>query len=171
MPVGTTNNAQVANTSLPAGERINKTPIFISGVNDTRAFLARLRGPCPIQLTAQLKAETLVVVPATADGFRAAVSTLLSLDRKNGASFHTYSLPEDRCVPLLIKNLGRRMPESVVLEELGSLDIHVQGVMQLRNGRRDQDPFKDRPPTPTSMFLWRGARRCRRCEPLQSSAA
>jgi hypothetical protein len=60
----------------------------------------------------------------------------------------TYSLPEDRCVRLLIKNLGRRMPEGVVREELESLGILVQGVMQLRFGRRDQDPAKDRPPTP-----------------------
>ena len=56
-PDGTTQNAQVANTCLSAGERANKTPIFISGVRDTRAFLAWLRGSCPSGLTAQLKAE------------------------------------------------------------------------------------------------------------------
>ena len=72
---------------------------------------------------------------------------------------------------LLIKNLGRRMPESAVLEELGSLDIRVHGVMQLRSGRRDQDPAKDRPPTPTSLCLWHVARRCLRCESSPSSAA
>jgi hypothetical protein len=62
-------------------------------------------------------------------------------------SFNT-SLPEDRCVRLLVKNLGKRMPESVVREELESLNISVQGVMRLRFGRRDQDPAKDRPPNP-----------------------
>jgi hypothetical protein len=149
MPVGTTKHAQVANGSAPPGERSDKTPIFISGVTDTRAFLAWLRESCPSKLTAQLKAERLVVVPATADGFRAAVSALRSLDGRNGVSFHTYSLPEDCSVRLLIKNLGRRMPETVVLEELGSLGIRVPGVVQLRSGRRDQDPSKDRPPTPT----------------------
>ena len=40
------------------------------------------------------------------------------------------------------------MPEAVVREELEALDIHVQVVMQLRSGRRDQDPTKDRPLTP-----------------------
>jgi len=40
------------------------------------------------------------------------------------------------------------MPESVVREELEFLGIHDQGVTQLRSGRRDQDPNKDRPPTP-----------------------
>jgi hypothetical protein len=39
MPDGTTLNAQVANTCLPP----NKTPIFISGVRKTHAFLAWLR--------------------------------------------------------------------------------------------------------------------------------
>ena len=80
-------------------------------------------------------------------------------------TFHTYSVPEDRCVRLLIKNLGKRMPEVVALQELGSLDIHVQGVMHLRFGHRDQDPAKDRHPIPTSLCLWCGARRCPRCEP------
>jgi hypothetical protein len=57
MPIGTTNCAQVANTCLPAGERPNKTPIFISGARYTRSFLAWLRAACPGGLTAQLKGE------------------------------------------------------------------------------------------------------------------
>ena len=77
-----------------------------------------LRESCPFRLKAQLKAEKLVVVPATADGFRAAVSALRSIDGRGVVSFHSYSLPVDRCVRLLIKNLGSRMPEGVVLELL-----------------------------------------------------
>ena len=46
---------------------------------------------------AQLKSEKLMVVPSTADGFRAMVSALRSLDGKDGVSFHTFTLPEDRC--------------------------------------------------------------------------
>jgi len=46
-PDGTTSNAQVANACLPAGKGRNKTPIFISGVSDTRSFLAWLRASCP----------------------------------------------------------------------------------------------------------------------------
>jgi hypothetical protein len=88
-----------------------------------------------------------MVVPSNANGFRAVVSTLLSLNVGEGVSFHT-TLLEDRCVWLLVKNLGRGMPESVVREELESLNIRVQGVTQLRSGRRDQDPIKDRTPTP-----------------------
>jgi len=45
-----------------------------------------------------------------------------------GVSFHTFTLPEDGCVRLLVKNLGRGIPESVVREEIETLDIHVQGV-------------------------------------------
>ena len=63
-------------------------------------------------------------------------------------SFHTFTLPEEGCARLLVKNLGRGMPESVVREELESLDIRVKGVKQLRSGRRDQDPTKHRPLTP-----------------------
>jgi len=89
----------------------------------------------------------LMFVPSTADGFRAAVSALRSLDGKDGVSFHTFTIPEDRCARLLVKNLGRGMSESVVREELESLNIRVQGVTRLRSGRRDQDHAKDRPPT------------------------
>jgi len=88
-----------------------------------------------------------MVVPSNANGFRAAVNALRSIDGE-GVSFHTFTLPEDRYARLLLKNLGRGVPESVVQEELETLGIHVQRVTQLRSGRRDQDPNKDRPPTP-----------------------
>jgi hypothetical protein len=58
-----------------------------------------------------------------------------------------------------------------VLEELGSLGIRVHGVMQLRSGRRDQHSAKDRPPTPTSLCLWHGARRCLGCGKSPNSVA
>jgi hypothetical protein len=80
MPIGTTNRAQVANTCLPAGERPNKTQIFISDARVTRAFLSWSRAACPGGLSAQLKAEKLMVVPSTDDGFRATVKALRSLD-------------------------------------------------------------------------------------------
>jgi hypothetical protein len=95
---------------------------------------------------AQLKGEKLMVIPSTAYGFRATIRTLRSLDGKEGVSFHTFTLPEDRCVRLLVKNLGKGMPKS------DSLDIHVQGVVQLRSGRRELDPTKERPPTPHSFI-------------------
>jgi len=68
-----------------------------------------------------------MVMPSTANAFRAAVSALRSIDGE-GVSFYTFTLPEDLCARLLVKNLGHCMPESVVREELGSLSIHVQGV-------------------------------------------
>jgi hypothetical protein len=58
-------------------------------------------------------------------------------------------------VRLLVKNLGK---SSVVCEELKSLNIRVQGVMQLRSGRRDQDHAKDRPPPPPSLHRLGGER-------------
>jgi hypothetical protein len=95
-----------------------------------------------------MKGEILMMVPETADGFRATIGALRSLDANEGVSFHTFSLPEDRCVRLLLKNLGKRMPEAEIREELKALHINVQAVMQLRSKRRDQDPDKDCPLTP-----------------------
>ena len=82
-PGGTTTSAQVTNTCLPAGERPNKTNIFISGVRDTRAFLAWLRRSCPGGLTAQHKAEKMMVVPSNANRLTADVSALRSLDGRS----------------------------------------------------------------------------------------
>jgi hypothetical protein len=72
-----------------------------------------------------------MVVPSTAAGFRAVVSVLRSLDGEECVSFHTFTLTEDRYVRLLVKTLGRGMAESVVREELETLNIRVQGVMHL----------------------------------------
>jgi hypothetical protein len=60
--------------------------------------------------------EKSMVVPENAEGFRAAVSELRSLDGKDGVRFQTSMLPKDRCAQLLVMNLGRRMPEGVVRE-------------------------------------------------------
>jgi hypothetical protein len=142
MPDGTTANAQVANACLPAGQRTNKTPIFISGVSNTRSFLAWLRASCPGGLKTQLKGEKLMVVPSTADGFRAVVSALRSLGGKDGVSFHTFTLPEDRCARLLVKNLGIGMPESVVrMPEHPSPGSHAAAIRSSRPGSSQGPSF------------------------------
>jgi hypothetical protein len=46
-----------------------------------------------------------------------------------GVRFHT-SLPEERCVRLLLKNLTKHMPESIVREKLESLNIRAQVPIQ-----------------------------------------
>ena len=104
-PDDTTDNAHVANACFPARQRPNKTPIFIAGVSHTRNFLPWLPASCSGGLMAQLKSEKLMVVPSTAEGFRAAVSALRSLEGKEGVSFHTFTLPEERCVRLPVMNL------------------------------------------------------------------
>ena len=104
---GTTPHAQVANICLPAGERPNKTLIFITGVSGARSFLAWLRASCPGGLTAQLKGDRWMVVLSAADGLRVTISALRSLDEGEGVSFHTITLPEDRNV----LRSGRRNPD------------------------------------------------------------
>lgn len=59
-------------------------------------------------------------------------------------SFHTFTLPEESCARLLVKNLRRGIPESVLREELESLNIRVQEVTQLISGRNEQHTAKDR---------------------------
>jgi hypothetical protein len=92
-----------------------------------------------------------MVVSSTTDGFRAEIRALWSLEGTESLRFHTFTLRENRCGRLVLKNLGKGMPENVVWEELESLDIRVQGLMQLRSGRREQDPAKDLPPN--SLFI------------------
>jgi hypothetical protein len=106
--------------------------------SEVRAFLAWLRLSCPGGLTSQLKGEKLIILLSTVKVFRAAISTLRPLDCKDGVSFHTFKLPEDCCVRILVKKSGNVMPESVVREELELLDIHVQGITQPRSGNREQ---------------------------------
>jgi hypothetical protein len=89
-----------------------------------------------------------MLVPETADGFRATIGAMRSLDANEGVSFHTFSLPEDRCVHLLLKHIDKRMPEAEIREELDALHINVQAIIQLRSKGRDQDPEKDRPLSP-----------------------
>ena len=112
-----------------------------------------------------------MVVPLTADGFRAVISALQALDGKDGVSFHTFTLPEEGCALLLVKNLGRGMPESVESEELVSLNIRVQRVTELRSGRRDQNPPSTALPSPASLYQWREGLRCLRCDHSPNSAA
>jgi len=147
--LGDTNNPDAKVTNICTPEELpNKTPIFISRVSDIRSYLVWLGVSCPSGLSVQLKGEKLMVVPATNDGFRATVSALRSLDGSKGVNFYTFSIPEVRCVRLLVKNLGKKIPESVVREDLEALSNRVQGIMQLRTGRRDQDLINNRPPTP-----------------------
>jgi hypothetical protein len=133
---GTPDTPMETTTVASAGERHTKAPSYVSGVTDTHGFLAWLRKSYPSGLSSQIKGER-----------HAGYKDSRWLASK-GVSFHTFSLPEDGCVRLLLTNLGKQMPDSVVREELEALGIHVQGVLQLRSGRSDQNEARDRPPTP-----------------------
>jgi hypothetical protein len=62
-----------------------------------------------------MKSDYLMLAPETAGGFPATISALRSLGEGEGVSFHTFSLPEDRCVRLLLKILGKSMPETEIM--------------------------------------------------------
>jgi hypothetical protein len=92
------------------------------------------------------------MVQSTADVFRDVVSAMRSLNGRDGVNFHTFKLLADPCVRLLVKNLGRCIPKSIQREELETQNNCVQGVMQLRCGRRDQDPDREHLPAPFYCF-------------------
>ena len=80
MPVGTTSSAQVATKCFaPAVKRQNKTPIYVSGVTDTRGYLMWIQASCHGRLSDQIKGERQMLIPQTADGFRTTISRLRSL--------------------------------------------------------------------------------------------
>jgi hypothetical protein len=88
--------------------------VYVSGVKKPRSFLEWVRTKYATELVAQMKGEYVMLVLETADGFRATIGALRSLGEGEGVSFHTFSLPKDRCVRLLLKNLGKRMPEAQI---------------------------------------------------------
>ena len=64
----------------PSRSTTQSDPVIHQGVTDIRGFLVWLRSQCPKGITAQMKGESLMVVPEMADDFRAAVSALRTLD-------------------------------------------------------------------------------------------
>ena len=113
-----------------------------------------------------------MVVPSTAVGFRAAVSSLRSLNGKEGVSFHT-TLTEDRCVRLLVKKLFWGMSESV-REELESLTFVSSDTFMSRScdpAVATRTPQWTALPHPTSSYRWREGLRCQKCEHSPNSPA
>jgi hypothetical protein len=108
-PIGTTSTTAKVNMLVPPGERRSKAPVYVSWVKNTRKFQDWIRAKSQSKLVAQVKGEILMLAPEAADGFRATIAALRSLDASEGVSFHTFSISEDRCVLLLLKNVGMRM--------------------------------------------------------------
>jgi hypothetical protein len=64
MLAGTTPDTPMETTTvITAGERNNKTPVYVTGITDTRGFMAWLRESCLSGLSAQMKGERLMLVP------------------------------------------------------------------------------------------------------------
>jgi hypothetical protein len=129
--------------SLPA-ERGNKSPVYVSEMRNRLEVLEWIGTKSGSRIVAQMRGEYIMLELVTADGFRATIGALKSLDEGEGVSFHTFPLPEDRCLRLLLKNLGKLMHEHEISEELEATSIQVQAVMRFRWRRRYQDSEKDR---------------------------
>jgi hypothetical protein len=69
-----------------------------------------IRAKSASKLVAQTKGELFMLVSETADG-SGIIGALRSLGESKGMNFHKFSLPEDQYVRLLLKSLGKLMPE------------------------------------------------------------
>ena len=101
--------------SLPHINELTIGPFLLQG-SLTLVLSGMVRALLPSSLSAQIKWERLTIGPGTADGFRSTFSSLRSIDGSKGVIFLIFNIPEDSCVRLLVKILGRQMPESVVRE-------------------------------------------------------
>ena len=81
--------------------------VFVSGVKNTRTFLKWLKEETGGDSSARIQGNKLVLVPNTADCIQTMVRVLRSIKASKSVSFHTYSLPEDRCTRLLFKGLEK----------------------------------------------------------------
>jgi lauroyl/myristoyl acyltransferase len=79
------------------------------------------------KLVAQTKGEFVMLVPKTADDFQP-LSACCSLSARVRVYVFTLGGSVQH---LLLRNLGKCMPESNICELLEVLHIHVQAVMQL----------------------------------------
>jgi hypothetical protein len=169
-PIGTTSTTAQDDKVVLLGERRNKTPLYVSGVQNTCKFLDWIRAKSESKLMAQMKGELLMLEPETADGFRATIGALRSLDVSEGEFSHLVAPGGSMRAPV-VEKLGKRMPEAEIWEELEALHINVQAVMQLRSKRRDQDPEKDRPLTPHFIVSVAQGLMWRKCDLSPISAA
>lgn len=92
-----------------------------------------------------------MLVNEALDVFWASSAALRTFDDSDGVNFHTFPLPEYRCVRFFLKNFVHRVPEPEISEAPEALHTLVQPVMQRRSRRRDQDTEKYRPLIPHSI--------------------
>lgn len=111
----------------------------------TRGLLGYNPTKSASKLVVQVKGETLMQVPETAEGFRATTGTLRSLEGGEHVSFQTFPLPYETPVSQLLINLRMRMIEAEIREELETMHTNVEAVTQLWLKRRDQDSERNSP--------------------------
>ena len=169
MPFGTTVHGHVPIACAPARQRPNKTPIYTSEVSDTWSFLAWLRASCPCGLMAQLKAERLMVVPSTVDGFRAAVTALLSLDGRGCELSHLHS-PEGALCTAAGEKPGQGHAWERRSGGAGIPEHPCPGSQSAAFRSSRPRTYQGQPSHPISSYQWREVTRCLKCDHSPNSA-
>jgi hypothetical protein len=139
MADGITLSVHVYKKCATEGQFPNKSPTFTTVNSDTHTSLDWLLASCLSDLMAKHKAEIMTVVSSKPNNFEATVSAMRC------RFSHSLSSGGLLC-KASGKNIGKRMSERVVLEELETLNIRLQEVMQLRPCRRHQHSAKNSPP-------------------------
>ena len=75
------------------GDRRNKTPLFVPGIRNTRTFLKWLKKETGGDGSARIHGDKLVLVPNTADCFRATVWVLRPIEASQRVSFTPIDCP------------------------------------------------------------------------------
>lgn len=113
-------------SSIVTSQNENIPPIFINGVENFEAlvkFLERLAGPKTFTIKSTINGVK--VFPETIDTYRKVNAGL----RAEGADFHTFQLPQDRCPRIVLKNLHHGTPVSIIKEELQEMGYEATNIV------------------------------------------
>ncbi|KAL4142887.1 hypothetical protein QTP88_005280 [Uroleucon formosanum] len=113
------------------------TPLYIYEINDYIAFLNKISPVITADFNLHNKNIFLKLNLSTVDDYRS-VTKYFS---ENNIKYHTYQLPEDRNISIIIRNLPTSISEAEIYEELSVLKCNVTSVTRLQNRHKSPIPI------------------------------
>lgn len=140
-----TSSPPASNTTqdTPSKERKPRSPppIFWANISDPRDALRKLDEHLGHPIKGELKGTDLKILPESPDDYRKIRAHLVTLEAK----CHTYSLPEDRHIRVVVRGLGYNFP----IEDITAA-LQVDGIIPIElfqmQGKKDDEG--NRPPMP-----------------------
>jgi len=112
-------------------------PLYIYEINDYIAFLNKISPVITADFNLHNKNIFLKLNLSTVDDYRS-VTKYFS---ENNIKYHTYQLPEDRNISIIIRNLPTSISEAEIFEELSELKFNVTSVTRLQNRHKSPIPI------------------------------